>query len=206
MVIILNYPGNAKKQYNKPVSYGNRGMILEDMINNSNQYYLDRDIAVIYKKPTPIQIVDTKIDTKGKMITKAFFKEPSTLDYNGLYKGKYIDFDAKETQRKFGLMIEEYIKSRKNVKCVFLLVDFRHKAQENDILMYNYLKYYEIPTVIVATKFDKVKSNAKVKTEKALLESLNILPQDQFVAFSSITKKGREEIFNILSSYMEDGN
>ena len=100
MVIILNYPGNAKKQYNKPVSYGNRGMILEDMINNSNQYYLDRDIAVIYKKPTPIQIVDTKIDTKGKMITKAFFKEPSTLDYNGLYKGKYIDFDAKETQNK----------------------------------------------------------------------------------------------------------
>ena len=100
MVIILNYPGNVKKQYHKPVSYGNRGMLLEDMINQSNEYYLDRDIAVIYKKPTPIQIVDTKIDTKGKMITKAFFKEPSTLDYNGLYKGKYIDFDAKETQNK----------------------------------------------------------------------------------------------------------
>ena len=100
MVIVLNYPGNAKKQYNKPVTYGNRGMLLEDMINQSNEYYLDRDIAVIYKKPTPIQIVDTKIDNKGKMITKAFFKEPSTLDYNGLYKGKYIDFDAKETQNK----------------------------------------------------------------------------------------------------------
>ena len=113
---------------------------------------------------------------------------------------------SKETQRKFGLMIEEYIKSRKNLKCVFLLVDFRHKAQENDVLMYNYLKYYEIPTVIVATKYDKVKSSAKTKTEKALLDSLNVLPQDKFVAFSSITKKGRDEIFNILSSYMEDGN
>lgn len=112
---------------------------------------------------------------------------------------------SKETQRKFGLMIEEYIKSRKNLKCVFLLVDYRHKAQENDILMYNYLKYYEIPTVIVATKVDKVKASVKDKTEKALIESLNILPQDKFVAFSAITKKGREEIYNILSSYQENG-
>lgn len=111
---------------------------------------------------------------------------------------------SKETQRKFGLMIEEYIKSRKNLKCVFLLVDYRHKAQENDILMYNYLKYYEIPTVIVATKVDKVKASVKDKTEKALIESLNILPQDKFVAFSAITKKGRDEIFNILSSYQEN--
>ncbi len=111
---------------------------------------------------------------------------------------------SKETQRKFGLMIEEYIKTRENLKCVFLLIDFRHKAQENDILMYNYLKYYEIPTVIVATKYDKVKSSAKDKTLKSLTESLNILPEDRLVLFSSITKKGREEIYNILSSYLED--
>lgn len=110
----------------------------------------------------------------------------------------------KEKQRKFGLMIEEYIKTRDNLKCVFLLVDFRHKAQENDILMYNYLKYYEIPTVIVATKYDKIKASIKEKTEKTLKESLHILPQDQFVLFSSVTKKGREEIYNILSSYLED--
>lgn len=96
----MNYPGNAKKTYSKPINYGNRGMCLEDMINMSNQYYLENDIAVIYKKPTPIQIVDTNINSKGKIITKAFFKEPSTLDYNGLYKGKYIDFDAKETNNK----------------------------------------------------------------------------------------------------------
>ena len=108
---------------------------------------------------------------------------------------------SKEKQRKFGLMIEDYIKTRENLKCVFLLIDFRHRAQENDILMYNYLKYYEIPTVIVATKYDKVKANAKDKTEKSLKESLNILPQDDFVLFSSVTKKGREEIYNILSSY-----
>lgn len=112
----------------------------------------------------------------------------------------------KEKQRKFGLMIEEYIKTRENLKCVFLLVDFRHKAQENDILMYNYLKYYEIPTVIVATKYDKIKASVKDKCEKMLKESLHILPQDDFILFSSVTKKGREEIYNILSNYLEDEN
>lgn len=110
---------------------------------------------------------------------------------------------SKEKQRKFGLMIEEYLQTRKNLKCVFLLVDFRHKATENDILMYNFLKYYELPTVVVATKYDKVKNSQKEKTEKALKESLKLLPQDKLVVFSSVTKKGREEIYNILSSFLK---
>ena len=78
---------------------------------------------------------------------------------------------SKEKQRKFGLMIEEYIKTRENLACVFLLVDFRHKAQENDVLMYNYLKYYEIPTVVVATKYDKVKALFSERAESALQHS-----------------------------------
>lgn len=110
---------------------------------------------------------------------------------------------SKEKQRKFGLMIEEYLQTRENLKCVFLLVDFRHKATENDILMYNFLKYYELPTVVVATKYDKVKNSQKEKTEKALKESLKLLPQDKLVVFSSVTKKGREEIYNILSSFLK---
>ncbi len=112
----------------------------------------------------------------------------------------------KEKQRKFGLMIEEYIKTRENLKCVFLLVDFRHKAQENDVLMYNYLKYYEIPTVVVATKYDKVKANQKEKCEKGIKDTLHILPNDKFVKFSSVTKMGKDEIYNILSSYVNEDN
>jgi GTP-binding protein len=108
---------------------------------------------------------------------------------------------SKEQQRKFGLMIEEYIKSRDNLKAVFLLVDFRHKPDQNDVLMYNYLKYYEIPTIIVATKYDKVKERDKAKLEKILNETLNVQEEDNVVLFSSITKKGREEIYNLLSSY-----
>ena len=109
---------------------------------------------------------------------------------------------SKEKQRKFGLMIEEYIKERKNLKCVFLLVDFRHKAQENDILMYNYLKYYNIPCVVVATKYDKIKASQKDKCEKSLKESLKLVEEDKLVLFSSVTKKGREEIYHILDSFI----
>ena len=95
----MNYPGNVKKTYKSTVNYRNRGMDLEALINDACKYYLDMDIAVIYKKPTPIGIVE--VDYKNNaQIKKAYFKEPSTLDYNGLYKGKYIEFDAKECHTK----------------------------------------------------------------------------------------------------------
>ena len=96
----MNYPGGNKKSYSKSVNYGNRGMNLEELLNDTNAFYREKNIAVIYKKPTPIQITKSKIIDGHLRITDAFFKTPSTLDYNGLYKGKYVDFDAKETQRK----------------------------------------------------------------------------------------------------------
>jgi recombination protein U len=91
----MNYPSGIKKSYNKVISYGNRGMTLEEDINVTNEYYLIHNIASIYKKPTPIGIV--KVDYKSGTIKEAYFKTPSTTDYNGIYKGKYIDFEAKET-------------------------------------------------------------------------------------------------------------
>lgn len=95
----MRYP-NSSKTYHKIISHANRGMALEELINEANKYYLDENIALIYKKPTPIGIVNVKTDGNSKTITKAFFKEPSTLDYNGIYKGYYIEFDAKETKSK----------------------------------------------------------------------------------------------------------
>ena len=91
----MNYPGNAKKEYKKYTNYANRGMDLEVLLNQSNTYYLENDLAVIYKKPTPITISEVKYGAKERIITKAFFRTPSTLDYNGIYKGLYIDYDAK---------------------------------------------------------------------------------------------------------------
>lgn len=97
----MQYPNNIKKNYTKlNVSHGNRGMNLETALNLSNEYYLKKDLALIYKKPTPIGVVDVSYTNHKKVIEKAYFKEQSTLDYNGLYRGKYIEFDAKETLNK----------------------------------------------------------------------------------------------------------
>lgn len=92
---MITYPNNIKKNTKyKEKEYGNRGMTLEAELNDSNKYYLESNIAVIYKKPTPIKVVK-QVNEK---IVKAYFEKPSTTDYNGLYKGKYVDFEAKETK------------------------------------------------------------------------------------------------------------
>lgn len=110
---------------------------------------------------------------------------------------------SKEKQMKFGLMIEEYIKTRSNLRCVFLLIDFKVGVTENDLLMYNFLKYYDIKTVIVATKCDKVKASLKVKQLDNIMADLKLLPSDEIIEFSSVTKKGRDDILNILSSELK---
>ncbi len=87
------------KNLNIKNSYSNRGMSLESDINITNDYYLTNNIAIIHKKPTPIKA--TKVSyKKGKIINEGYFEVKSTTDYNGLYKGKYIDFEAKETNSK----------------------------------------------------------------------------------------------------------
>lgn len=110
----------------------------------------------------------------------------------------------KPTQKKFGLMIEEYIKTRYTLKCVFMLIDFRIKPTEDDILMYNYLKYYKIPVVIVATKYDKVGLKARDKQMKIINETIKLLDNDRIVYFSSINKTGKEEIYSIIADYLNE--
>ena len=87
----------AEKEHRSLLSAANRGMSLEEDINLSNEYYRDMGVALINKRPTPINIV--KVDySKGARITDAYFEKQSTTDYNGVYKGKYIDFEAKNTK------------------------------------------------------------------------------------------------------------
>lgn len=106
--ILLNYPNGQQKVTTNHVvqkqdnrMFSNRGMSLEDDINATNEFYLETNQAVIHKKPTPVQIVNVHYPKRSAaVITEAYFKQASTTDYNGIYKGKYIDFEAKETKNK----------------------------------------------------------------------------------------------------------
>lgn len=98
----INYPNKKKSAATIKInSNSKRGMSLEEDLNESNIYYLEHNIAVIHKKPTPIQVVhvDYPLRSMAK-ITEAYYKTPSTTDYNGIYNGYYIDFEAKETTSK----------------------------------------------------------------------------------------------------------
>lgn len=100
----------------------------------------------------------------------------------------------KKTQAKFGMMIEEYLEKRDVLKRVFMLIDFRHKPTEDDLLMYNFLKYYNLPVTVVATKADKVGGSKKAKNLKVILDTLDLVVGDDLVVFSSVTKLGVKEV------------
>jgi len=125
---LTKFPKN--KNNNIKTDFANRGMGLESDINLANEYYKINDIAYIYKKPTPIKLV--KVDYKKGLIKEAYFQTPSTTDYNGIYNGKYIDFEAKETTSKTSFSLanihEHQIKHLIDVKnkgaISFLIVRF----------------------------------------------------------------------------------
>lgn len=101
---------------------------------------------------------------------------------------------SKTKRKKFGLMIEDYIVNRDNLRQVFLLIDFRHRPTNDDILMYNYLKHYKIPVTIVATKIDKIGITLQQKQRNAILNDLDLVVGDDFIMFSNVTKAGKEEV------------
>ena len=111
---------------------------------------------------------------------------------------------SKKTREKFGKMIEEYLETRKELKRVFMITDFRHKPTEDDVLMYNFLKYYNLPVTIVATKADKIGASKKDKCKKQITDTLDLVVGDDLVIFSSITKEGKDKIIKIIEDLSVD--
>lgn len=153
--------------------------------------------------------INTIIERKNFARTSVKPGKTQTLNFYLVNKSFYlVDVPGygfasvdKSTQKKFGLMIEEYLKERPNLKKVFLLVDYRHKPTEDDLLMLNYLNYYNKDVTIITTKYDKVSKNGRVKQDKIINDSLK-LEGGSFVPFSSVTKKGKEEVYSIIESYL----
>lgn len=140
-------------------SYSNRGKTLEDDLNESNEYYLSRNIAVIHKKPVPIQIVNVNYPSRSAaVITEAYFRTPSTTDFNGVWNGKYIDFEAKETKSKTSFPLqnihEHQVEHMKNVMkqggITFLIVGFSSLD-----------RYFIVPYDIIEAKWDRMKEGGR---------------------------------------------
>ena len=108
----------------------------------------------------------------------------------------------KQLKDKFGLIMENYLESRENLKMVFMLIDFRHKPTDDDILMYKYLKHYNIPVTLVCTKVDKVGKNSEQKQINMISKELEVEPTE-LLLFSSVTKRGKQEVHNILEETLD---
>ena len=140
--------------------------------------------------------------TPGKTQTLNFYKinnEFYLVDAPGYGFAKVRN----SLKKKFGLIMESYLKSRDNVQMVFLLIDFRHKPTNDDIMMYDYLKYYDIPVTIICTKVDKVSKNNHEKNKKIIMKELNLVEDSNLILFSSITKNGKDEIYEEIAKYLD---
>lgn len=135
----IKYPNGMKKEIQvkaetpkKNIKKAHLGIDFEALINESNQYYLTKNLACIYKKPTPVQIVKVEYPSRNKAkITEAYYRMPSTTDYNGIYKGKYIDFEAKSCHTTSFSFKHIYVHQIKHLETVnnmggisFLLIEF----------------------------------------------------------------------------------
>ncbi len=105
---------------------------------------------------------------------------------------------SKKEQKKFGLMIEEYLEKRENLKMTFMLVDSRHKPTDDDLLMYKFLKYYNLPVTIIATKSDKIPKTKQEKAKKLILQTLDLEKNDNFVMLSNLTREGKDKVIQII--------
>ena len=111
---------------------------------------------------------------------------------------------SNEIKAKWGRMIENYLHGSKQLKAVFLLIDIRHEPSANDKDMYQWILAQGYEPVIIATKLDKIKRSQVQKQLKILKDGLKLVPGTQLIPFSAETKQGRDEIWNLITSYMEE--
>ena len=177
----MKYPNKIKRNEIKNTDFANRGMTLEYDVNITNDYYKDKNIALVHKRPTPIKVIDVRYNNNDHEITKAYFEKESTTDYNGIYKGKYLDFEVKEVKgRSFPLS---------NI----------HKHQLNHI--YNVIEHGGISFIIV--RFKKINETYYLDGNKLkdYLEnnSKSSIPLEIFIKDGFLIK----ENYNIRVNYIE---
>ncbi|MCV9885202.1 MULTISPECIES: ribosome biogenesis GTP-binding protein YihA/YsxC [Metabacillus] len=111
---------------------------------------------------------------------------------------------SKKEREAWGKMIETYITTREQLRAVILLIDLRHPPTNDDMLMYDFLKHYDIPTIIVGTKADKIPKGKWQKHAKVIKDALNMEKSDEFVIFSSETGLGKDEAWKVIGEYTSE--
>lgn len=164
------------------ISAANRGMDLESAINQTNSYYVQKNIALIYKRPTPINVVKVDYSKGSPRITHAYFEKQSTTDYNGVYKGKYIDFEAKSTINKTSFPLSNIEKHQiqhlkdviQNKGIAFFIIQF---SSFNEVYLLDasfVIEFYE--------KGDRKSIPYKVVSDKGVLLKQNYIPRLDYIA------------------------
>lgn len=135
----------------------------------------------------------------GKTQTLNFYLVENALHFVDVPGYGYAKV-SKTERAKWGKMIETYLTSRPQLKAVVSLVDLRHPPTQDDIAMYQFLKYYDLPVIIVATKADKIPRGKWNKHESIAKKALDFDPSDDFIVFSSVTKQGKEEAWKAIEA------
>ena len=137
----------------------------------------------------------------GKTQTLNFFNIDAQLIFVDVPGYGYAKV-SKAQREKFGKMIEEYLTQRENLRLVIQLVDLRHNPTEDDVLMYNYLKHFDIPTLVICTKEDKIAKGKVQKHLKNIKDKLELEPEDSIISYSSIKNNKQQQIWDLISTYL----
>lgn len=133
----------------------------------------------------------------GKTQTLNFYKINDQFYFVDVPGYGFAQVSKKERDR-WGAMIETYLYSREQLQAVLLIIDIRHAPTENDVMMYNWLKHFDMPTIIVGTKCDKVSRGKRKKHIERAAKKLQKEPSDPLIAFSAETGEGKEELWDCL--------
>lgn len=137
----------------------------------------------------------------GKTQTLNFYLINEILHFVDVPGYGYAKVSKKEREA-WGKMIETYFTTRELLKAVLLIVDLRHPPTKDDVMMYNFLKHYEIPCIVIATKADKISKSKWQKHLKVTKEGLDLDPNDSIILFSSETGHGKDEAWSAIKQYM----
>ena len=177
----INYPNGKKfsppkdqpvQKKKKDVSFSNRGKTLEAELNETNSFYLQRGLAVIHKKPVPVQIVRVEYPSRSAaVIREAYFQAPSTTDYNGIWQGRYVDFEAKETEIRTSFPLKNIHEHQ-----VHHMADIiRHGGLAFLIIRFSSLdRYFVLPFEILETYWERMASGGRKSMTLAEVEEASV--------------------------------